>query len=260
LKTVVYQSYRTQGVPRWIDACMASVRDWAAGNGYDYEFIDDSLFDRVPAWFREKAAGEICPQADLARLVLAREFLDKGYDRTVWLDADLLVFAPQELDVELVEAFAYCHEMWLAVKTSGEASVTRRVNNSVTVFVRGNVHLEFFIDACLRIAKREEKLDKLAIGAHFLTSLRRILNFPLLRNVGMFGPPLLGDIADGTDRYLRDYMPLLPRPLACANLCSSLTGRTLYGVTPDEAMYERVVDACQRTQGAVVNRFFKPRP
>ena len=55
LKTLVYQSFRTTDVPLWIERAMKSVRDWAEVRGYDYEFIDDKIFDLVPEWYLKKA-------------------------------------------------------------------------------------------------------------------------------------------------------------------------------------------------------------
>jgi len=103
MKTVVYQSYRTRDVAPWLATCQASVRDWAARAGHDYRHYGDELFDRVPDWYRAKAGSLVLPVSDLARLVLARELLAEGYDRTVWVDADLLVF---DLDLR-IEAFQW---------------------------------------------------------------------------------------------------------------------------------------------------------
>jgi hypothetical protein len=101
MKTIVYQSYRTQQVPPWITTCMGTVRAWADQQGFDYRFYDDGFFEYAPQWFRDKAQHGICPVTDLARLVVARELLAQGYERTVWVDADLLVFAPEQLRLDL---------------------------------------------------------------------------------------------------------------------------------------------------------------
>jgi hypothetical protein len=258
-RTVVYQSYRTRDVPAWIATCMHTVRTWAASRGFDYRFIDDRLFDCVPAWYRQKAGTQICPLTDLARLTLARQFLAEGYQRTVWVDADIVVFAPAALGVEVGGEFAFCHEVWLDVQPDGQTVFTRRVNNAITVFESGNRHLDFFIDACERIARPVPALDKLDVGTRFLTHLRVAMPFPLLLNVGTFSPALMHDIAGGTARYLRAYAAQLLMPLACANLCASLTGWSFDGKPSDERCYEAVVDTCLRTAGDVVNRLVTPQ-
>lgn len=80
---------------------MQSAREWAKSNHYDYRFYDDSLFDYAPDWFRKKADHHPCPVTDLARLVVARQLLTEGYDRTVWMDADMLIFDPKSMKLPI---------------------------------------------------------------------------------------------------------------------------------------------------------------
>lgn len=256
MRTIVYQSFRTTQVPAWVETCLGTVKQWAAGNSYDYQFVGDELFDHVPAWFREKAGGHICVVADLARLVLARKLLAGGYDRTVWVDADMVVFDPKSLQVGIGSDFAFCQETWLNVDEGNQARCIRRVNNSITAFVRGNVHLDFFIDSCERVARHYPVLRKLDVSTRFLSELSKILPMQLFANVGMFSPPILADIATGTDGIIKSYMERVSAPLACANLCGSLVGQPFRGVAMDADVYQAVVDKCLETGGGVVNRWF----
>ena len=73
LKTIVYQSYRTHDVATWLQRCMRSTRGWAATQGFDYRFIDDSFFDCLPDWYRRSAGGNMQVLANLARLVVAKQ-------------------------------------------------------------------------------------------------------------------------------------------------------------------------------------------
>ncbi len=50
--TVVFQSFRTRDVPAWITRCMETARAWAALRGFDYQFLDDRFFDRIPDRYR----------------------------------------------------------------------------------------------------------------------------------------------------------------------------------------------------------------
>lgn len=259
MKTIVYQSYRTTDVPPWIESCMRTVRSWAAARSHEYRFIDDRLFEYAPAWYREKAGRQICPITDLARLMVARELLAEGYDNAVWVDADMLVFAPENLHVNIDKDFAFCHEIWIQPDAAGRPICTHRVNNSIAVFARNNTHLEFFIDACLRIARHKPQLGKLDVGTQFLTQLRGVLPFPLISNVGMFSPAVMADIADGADRCLSNYVQHLTSPLACANLCGSLLGSQVAGIASDDRVYDAVVDRCLQTGGEVINRLFENR-
>src|SRR5271155_4687165 len=93
-QTVVFQSYRTQNVPKWIVGCMETARGWAGMRGFDYQFLDDRFFDRVPAEFRARTTDKLI-LTDIARLLVTRELLEGGYERVVWIDADVAVFDPE---------------------------------------------------------------------------------------------------------------------------------------------------------------------
>ncbi len=233
---------------------MGTVRAWAQSNNFEYRFVDDRLFDYVPEWFRRKASN-ICTVTDLARLKLARELLDHGYERTVWIDADMLVFAPERLTVEVGSQFALCHEVWVYADDAGQPAYAHRVNNSICVFIKGNVYLDFFMDACEQIARSQETLGKLDASIRFMSQLHSILPYPLLLNVGMFSPALMADIASDTQRFLPTYAQQLMAPLACANLCASLVGQPFDGAPQGESRYEQVIARCLATRGEVVNRF-----
>lgn len=255
MRTIVYQSYRTTDVPRWIRVCMASVRSWASLNGFEYRFIDDQLFGYAPDWFRDKANGQICPVSDLARLVLAKDFLAQGYARTVWVDADVVVFAPERLSVESIDGFAFCKELWFSADGGGRSQCRPGVNNAITVFTQNTTHLDFFIDACLRIARNKPQLGKLDVGTQFLSHLGQILPFQVLANVGMFNPVVMAAIVAQDSAMLQAYAEHLEAPLACANLCASLQGETFFGIQPDEPLFEATLERCLKSAGDVVNQF-----
>ena len=75
LKTIVYQSYRTTDVAEWVWRSMRSTETWAAANGFDYRFIDDSFFDCLPDWYRR---GDIQVLSNLARFLVAKQLLADG--------------------------------------------------------------------------------------------------------------------------------------------------------------------------------------
>ena len=253
MKTVVYQSFRTHHVPAWITACMATVKAWAEAKGFDYRFYDDSFLARAPDWFRAKAGHEICPVTDLARLVVAKELLAEGYERTIWVDADMLVFHPEALQVAPERGFVLCHELWLYTDAAGARRVSRRVNNSVAAFCAGSLHLDFFIDACVRIARQRETIGKLDVGTNFLSQLRQILPFPLLDNVGMLSPAFMAEIATGQTAGVGEYMRALPGPLASVNLCGSLQGQRVQGVMAEEGLFDATVERLLGRRGEALN-------
>lgn len=239
---------------------MASVRSWAIGNGFEYRFVDDSLFERVPAWYRAKAQGEVCPVADLARLLLAQDFLAEGYERTIWADADMLVFAPDELRVETREGFAFCSELWTYVDSERRLRSDRRVNNAISVFEhRAAERLRGFVEACLGIAHRQEVLGKLDVGTGYLSRLHQRQPLPLLGNVGMLSPVLAMALAKGRHRALEHHGSRLDVPLACANLCASLSGFRGAGFVLDDDVFATVVQGLLVSRGEQINRYVRVR-
>lgn len=245
MTTVVYQTFRTTDVPAWIERCMASVRKWAQAQGFEYRFLDDSFFQYAPEWYRSRVQNNILLVSDLARLVLAKELLDEGWDRAIWVDADVLVFAPERLRIEVDEGFAFCRELWLAPSPQpGQLAGTLRVNNAVSVFAKGNRLLDFYIDACERIVRNAHgELNVLSVGTRFLTDLHRHLAFPLIEQVGLFSPVLMRILAEGhVAQAIRLYRQTAGSPIHAANLCASFRNTQADGVDMSDALYSRVID------------------
>ena len=241
MKTVVYQSYKPAGGPQWIAACMDSVRSWSALRGFDYRFVDDGIFDLVPDWYREKAGNRIPVITDLGRLLLARDFLADGYDRTVWLDADVLVFDAGGFEVDVAEEFAFGEETWIQQTASGGLRAYRNVHNAVSVFCAGNSFLDFYIHACRSVVGRlAGGTPSQIVGPKLLTSLHNMIGFPLIPEVAMLSPLVVRDIADGGGPALDLLREQMTGPLVAANLCSSLVGTTRDGVAVTDELMDRV--------------------
>ena len=254
MKTVVFQSYRTQNVPPWITACLQSARSWADQNRFDYHFIDDRLFDYCPAWYREKVAGDILLMSDLARLMVARELLQGEHERAIWVDADVMIFAPQSFSIDMSEPFAFCDELWLYAE-GNRLLGSRRLNNAVCAFARGNAILDFYIDAAQRIVRDgKPPVSPLAIGTNFLTNLARLVALPLIRGVATLNPLLMDHLARGDLAPLRAYRQAVAHPLLAANLCGSFDGKTIQNVKMDQSIYQRVVEALRGEAGAEIIR------
>jgi len=156
MKTIVYQSQRPEGRPAWLETCLDSVRRWAAGCGFDYRFCGDEIFVRVPAWYLDKTAAYPQVATDLGRLRLARELLDTGFERTIWLDADVLVFDPDDFRITVDTGSAFGREVWVQGDGRGGLKVFRNVHNAVALFCRGDSFLDFYAEACERIIGRAD--------------------------------------------------------------------------------------------------------
>lgn len=250
MKTIVYQSYRTHDVATWAGRCMRSVREWAHAQGHDYRFIDDRLFDAVPAWYRQAAGGNVLVMTNLARLLVARELFAEGYDRTIWIDADIFVFDAEAFRIGIARDFAFCYEVWVWT----EGGITKKqagVNNSVSVFVRGNAFLDFCIWAHEDLVRRRKDILEHGTSTRLLSSLYRAVPFPLLTNVGMLSPAVARAICDGSPALAREYAALHGRSLHAINLCGSLCGKLIEGRVLDAADYDAIVDAIESSRGGI---------
>jgi hypothetical protein len=234
---------------------MTTARAWAEASGFVYEFVDDRLFEYAPLWYREKVGHNKLLVSDLARLKLAREFLDAGYDRTIWIDADVLVFDPSGLTVDVTDQYAFCREIWLSQKP-GEPPVCspERVNNSVSVFVGGNSILDFLIYAGETLVRNAtHTLRAIDVGTNFLCALHQRIRLPLLHHVGTLSPTLLSALRRSAIDVVHTYMAGVNEPLFAANLCGSFGDASNHGVALDERHYERVVDALLQSHGELLN-------
>jgi len=248
MDTVIIQSYRTERVPRWMTRCMDSVKRWTSAQGYDYRFVGDEIFALVPDWYRERTGHALPLQTDLARLILARDALKEGYRRAVWLDADVLVFAPKRLALPEERNFYFCREVWLDY-VNNALEISDRVNNCACVFAAGNGFLDFYIDACLQLVRETKApVSPLLIGTRFLTFLDRILTLPRLATVGLLGPYLVRDIGAGGGAFLDNYKRHFATPVYAANLCASFHNRSFPlpsggAFTVDDAAYAAAIEA-----------------
>jgi len=255
VKTVVYQSFRTADVPPWIDACLRSAREWAAARGFEYRFFDDGFFDFCPPWYRQRVEQNILLMSDLARLVAARNLLSDEFERAIWVDADLLVFAPAAFDIETGENFAFNTELWVN-REQGKFIGWRRVNNAVCAFDRRNAFLDFYIDACQRIVRHagEGPIDRLSVGTDFLTALHKLTLLPLIRSVGTFNPILMEHLARGDAEPMRAYRKFFGHPIGAANLCGSFRGQVCQGVKMEDSIYQGTIDGLLGPAGAEISR------
>lgn len=256
LKTVVYQSFRTKGVPLWIARCMRSVQGWAELRGFDYSFVDDRMFSYVPYWYMERAEWNVQVISDLARLELARQYLANGYDRAIWVDADVIVYDPDKLVIDVREEYAFCREVWIDEVEGGGLAYSHKVNNALSVFVKGNSLLDFYIHACKSLVRNKPgTIQLIDVGTGLLTHLHDRIYLPLITSVGLFSPVIMNDIAEGTDAALRLYMKEFAHPTYAANLCGSVRHLWIGNITMHDYVYDRVIDRLLETRGEVINQY-----
>lgn len=227
MTTVVIQSFH-EAPPAWIVQAMASVRAWAEGQGFEYRYVGDEIFERLTPDQRRKAGRYPQIATDLGRLALLRESLEAGAERAVWLDADVVAFDPSRLDLAAAddEGYAFGREVWVQPRKTGRGLEARRnVHNAVCVFDRGNPILAFYAHAAARILDRAEagRLAPQTLGPKLLTSLHNTVNLPLVEACGMASPPVVRDLAAGGGPALELLLAESPVPPAALNLCHSLS-------------------------------------
>jgi hypothetical protein len=240
--TIVLQSQSPAALDGWQGRCCASVAAWARKRGYRYRRCGDDIFDRVPVRLRRRFARQRVVLSDLARLHWLRTVLEEGYDRAIWVDADVLIFR------DFTPPAAGDHlgrECWIQLQ-GRRLRTYRKVHNAWLQFAAGSAFLPFYID-------RAEALLQLAdapvvpqfIGPKLLTAWHNIVPFSVEERVGMLSPRCLDELL--TD--VHEPAPALARlvsahrtALCAVNLCASLEGRCTDGVLHDADAYHRVVD------------------
>lgn len=251
VSTYVVQSC-PDACPSWMRRCMRTVEQWASSHGYRYRRIVDAEFlGLAPGWYRDKAHA-IQPVTDLARVEAALRYLSADAERVVWMDADVLVFAPG-LVLPEHSPVAFTREVWCDVRRpSGSPQCVERVNNSVLVAT----DVEFlarYRDTCLRLAaEANAPLWKAMAGTQYLTDRHREERLPLVRHVGNLSPHVLRAVLEGERSVLDFYRTRVGERLLAANLCASFENKDYFGTLNTTAVYEQVVTQLLATEGALL--------
>lgn len=264
MKVIVYQSFRGPPPPRWLLRCLETSEAWAKSQGYDYSG-DNDMYAFVPDWYAEKARVYPNVIADLARLVMARHFLDQGYDRAIWLDADVVVFDPERFQVDLSQPFLVCGEVWLDTDPeddygAGPLHCKPQVTNSITMFSRGNAFLGDYIARCLEIVRdAPETAPRLSVSNHYLTPLSKTMTLPQVHELALTSPILMHGLVEGIPEILELYAAYMEAPVRAANLCFSFRGKTHKGIPVTDAFFDRTIDHLLATRGDDLNRLYRQR-
>lgn len=240
--TLVYQSYRTTNVPEWIKQCLQSVKNWTASKEYEYRFVDDELFEYAPQWYRQKVRHNVQLVSDLSRLVLARGFLEEGYERVIWIDADVLIFDSEKFILDTSGGASFCREVWIDEDLQGNMIHQEKINNSVSVFYQQNAMLDFYIDACKRIVSSSAKASPVLVGTSFLSALHKIYPFDLITSVGILSPALVYGLLKEQRTFLDFYLKRHGSEIFAANLCGSMVGNGFRNLEIRESTMEKVVE------------------
>ncbi len=234
---------------------MASVRAWAQGLGWEYEFMDDAFFALAPAWVRERCAGNLYAVTDICRLAWLRNKLAEGYARAIWADADMLVFDPRNLAVPAGIGHGFARELFLQLNADATTTPARGINNALMVFERGDPLLETYLDTCLAHLRAlpPGPVPRTALGPAMLGQMARNGKLNAIEGIGLFSLAIMQDIAGGNGALGREYLRLSTAPPAAANLCHFLRDAT---APEDRALFDRIyesaVDKLLESRGTVL--------
>jgi hypothetical protein len=253
--TIVIQTFRKHTIPAWIQRCLDSVQKWAALHEHDYSLAGDEFYDLCGPEYL--ARGSKNPQAitNLARLVATRQRLDAGYQRVIWMDADVFVFDSARLVFDfpaesLTTGYAFGRETWLDRDAAGVIRVSSPLaHNAATFFTQDAVDLDMLITLIRHIDAKRQLVSNFQVGTPLLRGLQYSLMFPTFSHVGMFSPLLLRALADRDERILRFYGRAYRYQACAGNLCHS-AGRQ---VTEDEIW--RAMDQLELAAGDAINKY-----
>ena len=205
--------------------------------------MGDELFDLVAPSLLARIGAQRVIATGLARLHALEGLLAEGFDRAVWVDADVLMLEP----VLLTEGGAlFGREIWIQLE-GRRTRVHRKIHNSFMAFRSGDPVLPFYRYAAQRIlARHHGPMAPQLIGPKLLSLLHNASGFGVIESAGMLSPSVARDLLAGGGPSLARFRRESADPGA-VNLCGSLVGRE--GL--DHADVARLVDLLQRTPGVL---------
>lgn len=227
----------------WIDQCMLTVEKWSALHDCTYRQIRDADFlGSVPGWVRSKCTAWINPVTDLARLLVAEQLL-RDFHQVVWIDADVLIWAPSKLRPPLGADATFASERWMERWPDGSLRFRDNVANYFCAFRRGGTFLTRHIDDALEAIDTSPRPPKLGVaGTNLLTEGYHRGQFDLVLNVANISPVLAEAIARSSTSDLEAYEAGLTEPIAAANLCLSHFERSFQGKPAQPGLTRTLID------------------
>ena len=247
--TVVLQSQRADAVKGWQGRCLASVQSWAEQRGYAYRFEGDAFLKRLPAALCERFSEQTVVLTDFARLLWLQEVLREGFQRAIWVDADLLLFR----DFEPPDDGDWLgREVWVQ-RDGSRLRRYRKVHNAWLQFGRASAFLPFYIERATVLLERvKAPVVPQFIGPKLLTAWHNIAPFGVEERIGMGSPLVLRDLlafARGEECGNPGFQALgllaagHAATLCGLNLCASYEDRVEDGVRHSARDYDDIVDA-----------------
>lgn len=225
MTTLVIQSHRAPLPAPWYERCIESVRLWSQAHSYEYRWLGDEIFAALPMRLQPKLREQPVVASDLARLIALQQALAEGFDRVVWVDADVLVLEPQLLDLPAAQAL-FGREIWVQqAEDTNRLKTYRKIHNAFMAFGTDEPVLPFYRMSAERILDRYDAaagpMVTQLIGPKLITLLHNAIGFDVLEAAGMLSPLVARNVLEGggpaLDRFLA-ASAVLPQAV---NLCGS---------------------------------------
>ena len=234
-RPIVIQSFHTAQRPSVIDLAINTVSSWAQLNQYEYLFFGDEAIELLPIKYRKNCSGRLPMMMDLARLFLIRQLLDKNANQVIWIDADVLVFAPERFSVSETLPQMVGREIWVSKTKTNTWKARRHVHNAVLSFKKETRVLDFLIYATERIGERLQTTPSpQLLGPKLFTHLHNMVDFPVLETAGMMSPQVMSDLLQGNGPALDCHLCSQKENMMAVNLSHSLVGTNSDGVQVTE--------------------------
>ncbi len=218
-RVLVLQSYKPPPWAEWRRLCINSVQEWAATKSYTYRFIGDELFAPIPEQLMSNCQGVLLPLTDIGRLLWLQKLLIEGWDRVIWLDADILIFDPP-LDIG---ADVVGREVWISKGLQDGFRAASSVNNCVVSVTKDSGLLDELLNATLSEAKNfSDPPHPRALGPDLLRRLDAETPLAVAPDIAMASPILVNALACNDPAPLSAHHSVWGGPVRAVNLCGSL--------------------------------------
>lgn len=251
MTTHVIQSASPKTQPEWLRVCLSSVEDWATSNGWKHSLNGDELFEHVPEDIRVKFSAQKPLLADIARLNWARQMFDNdnNLERVIWLDADVLIFAPDKIKIDPAWDFAVGRQIWIQTGAEGTIKTYKQVHNAILVMRRTSPVLDYLRHAVRHIASRHDgPAASQLLGPKLLSALHNIVAFDIVESVGMASPLVIRDITTGGGEALTALRNQTSGEVGAVNLCASYRDKEIDGICLSDAVFAACVDTLRMTK------------
>jgi len=220
--TLVIQSHSLPLSPSWLVSCIDSVKDWSQQHRFDYQFLDDRLFELLPKAFMEQYAAQKVILTDYARLLWLQKYLAEGYQTVVWLDADFLIFNPDKFCLP-ESSYAVGREVWVQEDKKSQLRVYKKVHNAFLMFRQSNAFLDFYAETAEKLLRKNSgRVPPQFIGPKLLGALHNLVDLPVMETAGMLSPLVIKDLIAGGGAALNLFSQHSLVPITGANLSCSV--------------------------------------